>query len=94
MGAMSEAIDTFTVSVEDSVLEDLHGRLARTRFPDQIEGTGWEYGIPIDYLRQLVGYWRDTYEWRRQEARLNEFPHFRTTIDGQSIHFIHAAIGP
>jgi pimeloyl-ACP methyl ester carboxylesterase len=87
---MSEAIDTFTVSVEDSVLEDLHGRLARTRFPDQIEGTGWEYGIPIDYLRQLVGYWRDTYDWRRQEARLNQFPHFRTTIDGQPIHFIHA----
>ena len=51
---MSEAIEGFEISVDDAVLEDLHARLARTRFPDQIEGTGWEYGIPIDYLRELV----------------------------------------
>jgi pimeloyl-ACP methyl ester carboxylesterase len=62
----------------------------RTRFPDQIEGTGWEYGIPTDYLRELVGYWHDTYDWRAQEARLNELEHFRTSIDRQSIHFVHA----
>jgi pimeloyl-ACP methyl ester carboxylesterase len=87
---MSDAIDRFTVQVDDDVLHDLHDRLTRTRFPDQIDGTGWEYGIPVDYLRRLVDYWRDEYEWRAQEARLNELPHFRTTIDGQSIHFIHA----
>ena len=63
---------------------------AQTRFPDQIDDTGWEYGIPVDYLRELVEYWRDTYDWRAQEARLNEFAHFRTSIDGQSIHFVHA----
>lgn len=83
-------IEQFQVHVDDSVLDDLHGRLAQTRFPDQIEGTGWEYGIPIDYLAELVEYWRDTYDWRAQEALLNELAHFRTTIDGQSIHFIHA----
>ena len=87
---MSEAIEPFQIRVDDSVLEDLRGRLARTRFPDQIEGTGWECGTPIDYVRELVAYWRDTYDWRAQEARLNELAHFRTRIDGQSIHFIHA----
>lgn len=87
---MSEAIERFQIRVDDSVLEDLRSRLARTRFPDQIEGTGWECGIPMHYLRELVDYWRDEYDWRAQEARLNELPHFRTRIDGQSIHFVHA----
>ena len=87
---MSEAIERFRIHIEESVLEDLRSRLARTRFPDQIEGTGWEYGMPIDYLRDLVEYWRDGYDWRAQEARLNQLPHFRTRIDGQSIHFVHA----
>jgi len=87
---MSKAIERFQLRVDDSILDDLRSRLARTRFPDQIAGTGWEYGIPIDYLRELVAYWRDEYDWRAQEARLNELPHFRTSIDGQSIHFIHA----
>ena len=87
---MSEAIEGFQLRVGDPVLEDLGSRLAQTRFPDQIDGTGWEYGIPVDYLRELAAYWRDTYEWRAHEARLNELAHFRTRIDGQSIHFIHA----
>jgi microsomal epoxide hydrolase len=87
---MSEAIERFEIRVDDSVLEDLRRRLALTRFPDQIEGTGWEYGVPVDYLRELVGYWRDGYDWRVHEARLNELAHFRTWIDGQSIHFVHA----
>jgi pimeloyl-ACP methyl ester carboxylesterase len=85
-----EAIERFEIHVDDEVLRDLQVRLAQTRFPDQIEGTGWEYGIPIGYLVELVEYWRDEYDWRVQEARLNELEHFRTTIDGQSIHFIHA----
>jgi microsomal epoxide hydrolase len=87
---VSEPIERFRIRVDDSVLEDLRGRLARTRFPDQIDGTGWEYGIPVDYVRELVEYWRDGYDWRAWEARLNELAHFRTRIDGQSIHFVHA----
>ncbi|HKA92547.1 MAG TPA: epoxide hydrolase [Acidimicrobiia bacterium] len=83
-------MERFEVRVEDSVLEDLRRRLGRTRFPDQIDGTGWEYGVPVDYLRELVGYWQEGYDWRAAEARLNEFAQFRTTIDGQSVHFIHA----
>jgi pimeloyl-ACP methyl ester carboxylesterase len=87
---LSESIEAFHIQVADSVLEDLHHRLEQTRFPDQIEDTGWEYGIPIDYLRELVGYWRDSYDWRAEETRLNDFDHYRTPIDGQDIHFIHA----
>jgi len=83
-------IERFRVHVDDSTLEDLRLRLSRTRFPDQIEGSGWEYGTPVAYVRELVDYWRDGYDWRAQEARLNELDHFRTRIDGQSIHFVHA----
>ncbi len=87
---MSESVEPFEIGIDDSILEDLHRRLTLTRFPDQIEDTGWEYGIPVDYLRQLVEYWRDTYDWRSEEARLNRFEQFRTTVDGQRIHFLHA----
>jgi pimeloyl-ACP methyl ester carboxylesterase len=87
---MTETIQRFEIHVDDRVLADLRERLAKTRFPDQIEGTGWDYGIPTDYVRALVNYWLETYDWRAEEARLNQFSHFRTTIDGQSIHFIHA----
>jgi epoxide hydrolase len=86
-------VEPFEIRVDDSVLEDLHDRLSRTRFPDQLPGSRWEYGMPIEYLRELVGYWRDQYDWRTEEARLNQFDHFRTTIDGQSIHFLHARSG-
>ena len=82
-------IERFHVRVDDSTLNDLRLRLAMTRFPDQIEGTGWEYGTPIGYVRELVEYWKDEYDWRAEEARLNELEHFRTRIDDQSIHFIH-----
>ncbi|MBV8949313.1 MAG: alpha/beta fold hydrolase [Actinobacteria bacterium] len=82
-------MEPFLVHVDDSVLEDLHRRLALTRLPDQIDGTGWEYGIPSAYLGSLVDHWRDAYDWRAEEARLNEHSHFRTGIDGQSVHFIH-----
>jgi pimeloyl-ACP methyl ester carboxylesterase len=89
---MSEdcVIEPFEIRVDDVVLDDLHTRLSRVRYPDQIEGTGWEYGIPTDYVRELVDYWRDEFDWRAQEARLNALPHHRTSIDGQSIHFVHA----
>jgi pimeloyl-ACP methyl ester carboxylesterase len=87
---MGEAIERFQIHFDDSDLEDLRRRLAHARLPDQIAGTGWEYGIPRDYLRELVDYWRDEYDWRAQEARLNELDHFRTEIDGQGIHFVHA----
>ena len=86
----AQEIERFEISVDDSVLEDLRRRLMATRLPDQIEGTGWDYGTPVSYLRELLEYWQDGYDWRAQEARLNELSHFRTRIEGQSIHFVHA----
>lgn len=87
---MSEAIERFRIHVDESELDDLRRRLAHARLPEPVEGAGWEYGISLDYLRDLVAYWRDRYDWRSEEARLNELPHFRTTIDDETVHFVHA----
>ena len=84
-----EAIVPFTIDVPDAVLDDLQARLADARFPDELDGAGWTYGANLDYMRELVAYWRDEYDWREQERRLNRFDHFKTRIDGLDIHFIH-----
>jgi hypothetical protein len=86
---MSQAIEPFRIDVPDEVLRDLRERLSRTRFPDAIEASGWDYGTELGYLRELCAYWRDKFDWRAQEAELNRFDHFRTSIDGQRLHFIH-----
>ena len=86
---MSEAIARFEIRVPDEVLGDLRERLARTRWPDQIAGSGWDYGTDLGYLKELCGYWREGFDWRAQEARLNRFEQFRTEIDGQPLHFVH-----
>jgi microsomal epoxide hydrolase len=87
---MSDAIARMRIEVPEEVLEDLRRRLAASRFPDQIPGSGWDYGTDSAYLRELCAYWRDKFDWRAQEARLNRFEHWRTQIDGQNLHFIHA----
>ncbi len=79
----------FEIRVPDSVLEDLKQRLARTRFPDQLDGAAWDYGTELSYLRELVGYWRDKYDWRVHEAALNRFDHWKTRVRDLDIHFIH-----
>ena len=84
-----EAIVPFKINVPDAVLRDLKERLARTRFPDQLQNVGWDYGTDPAYLKPLVEYWRDKFDWRAQERKLNEFDQFTTTIDGLKIHFIH-----
>jgi microsomal epoxide hydrolase len=86
---MSAAVEPFTIDVSDAVLDDLRERLARTRYPDQIPDSGWDYGTDRAYLRELCEYWREKFDWRRQEALLNRFDHFRSEIDGQPLHFIH-----
>ncbi|WP_251050576.1 MULTISPECIES: epoxide hydrolase family protein [unclassified Microbacterium] len=89
MATQSIGIRPFHVDIPQSALDDLNDRLARTRWPDELEGVGWGYGTPSSYLRGLAEYWRTTYDWRRHETALNEFPQFTTTIDGQNIHFLH-----
>lgn len=82
-------IEPFKIAVADAVLRDLQDRLARTRWPDQIAGTGWEYGVPLAEMQQLVEYWRTAYDWRQQERKLNELDQFVTRIDGLELHFVH-----
>ena len=82
-------IRPFTINVAQSTLDDLIERLARTRWPDEVEGAGWDYGTNLEYLKALVAYWQNQFDWRAQEIRLNHFAQFRADIDGFGIHFIH-----
>ena len=79
----------FRAELPQARLDDLQARLARVRWPDDLPGMAWHYGVPLDYVRELVGHWRTSFDWRDQEARLNARPQFVTTIDGQTVHFIH-----
>jgi pimeloyl-ACP methyl ester carboxylesterase len=79
----------FRVAVPQADLDDLRGRLGRIRWPEELPGVGWRYGVPLGYLRELVEYWRTGYDWRVQEERLNGFPQFTTTIDHANVHFLH-----
>ena len=78
-------IEPFEISVDEAVLEDLSRRLASVRWPDTLDDAGWDYGSDLDYVRALVDYWRDGYDWRAIEASLNALPQFRTEIDGLGI---------
>jgi pimeloyl-ACP methyl ester carboxylesterase len=97
-------IRPFRIDIPQSDLDDLQARLDRTRWavalptdgappmdmPSEAQRpAGWQYGVPTEYLRGLVEYWRDGYDWRAWEARLNAYPQFTTTIDGQNVHFLH-----
>jgi microsomal epoxide hydrolase len=87
--ASNRAIVPFKIHIPDSVLTDLKRRLAQSRFADEFPDAGWDYGTNQAYLKNLVDYWRDRYDWRGQEKRLNAFDQFKTNIDGVDIHFIH-----
>ena len=85
----AEAIRPFTIEIANDALTDLDERLARTRLPDQIPGTDWDYGTNRSYLEELLAYWQDGFDWRAQERMLNEFDQFKTVVDGVDVHFIH-----
>ena len=84
-----EAIVPFKIRVPEAALKDLKERLARTRFPGEISGSNWDYGTNLGYLKDLVAYWREKFDWRAAERRLNQFDQFTTKVDGLDIHFIH-----
>ena len=86
---MTTEITPFRIEVPQADLDDLAARLANTRWPDQPVDAGWRLGAPVDYVRELAEYWRLGFDWRAQEARINGFPQFTTTIDGTNIHFLH-----
>src|SRR6516225_6429987 len=79
----SAAVVPYTIHVTNAALADLKSRLA-----DELPGVGWDYGMNPGYLKELVAYWRDRFDWRAQERRLNRLPQFKTHIDGLDIHFI------
>ena len=85
----SDEIRPFTIDVAPEVLSDLRQRLKNTRWSYQIAGTNWDAGTDHDYLKELVDYWQDTYDWRKHETALNKFTHFKTEVDDIDIHFIH-----
>ncbi|WP_405495034.1 epoxide hydrolase family protein [Nocardia sp. NBC_00511] len=81
--------EPFSIDIPGSDLEDLRTRLAATRWPEELPGVGWEYGIPTSYVRELAEYWGTGYDWRAHEADANRYPQFVTEIDGQRVHFTH-----
>ncbi|MGW4328742.1 epoxide hydrolase family protein [Nocardia sp. NPDC004573] len=84
-----QSIRPFRIEIPQAQLDDLHERLLETRWPDELPGVGWSRGVPVDYLKDLATHWRTRFDWRAQEALLNELPHFVTDVDGQAIHFLH-----
>jgi pimeloyl-ACP methyl ester carboxylesterase len=86
-------IKPFHIDVPQADLDDLRRRLTEVRWPDEPPGVGASRGLPLANTRDLVEYWRNTFDWRAQEKRLNAFPQFTTEIDGQTIHFVHVRSG-
>jgi pimeloyl-ACP methyl ester carboxylesterase len=88
-------IEPFTISIPDSSLSDLQTRLSLARFPDELDGAAWDYGAPLSDVERLTGHWKDHFNWREAEKKLNALPQYTTTIaaegfDPLRIHFIHA----
>jgi Epoxide hydrolase N terminus len=85
----ADRIGSFQINISPGVLSDLRERLKNTRWSCSVEGAGWDSGTDPQYLRELVAYWENTYDWRKHEAVLNEFAHCIAELDGITIHFIH-----
>jgi len=83
-------MEPFSIAISDEVLDDLQQRLASTRWTEDFANDDWRYGANVAAIQELAEYWRDSYDWRSREQLMNRFEHFRTTIDGLPIHFIHA----
>jgi pimeloyl-ACP methyl ester carboxylesterase len=82
-------ITPFRIDIPQTTLDDLQRRLTDARLPAKLPGDGWDTGVPVSWLSELVDYWRTEYDWRKVEQQLNEFPQYTTEIDGQQIHFLH-----
>jgi pimeloyl-ACP methyl ester carboxylesterase len=82
-------VTPFSIHVDAEILSDLRERIRKTRWPDQAPGIAWEQGTDLQYLRELLAYWLDEFDWPTQERALNTFKHFRAELDGVHIHFVH-----
>ncbi|ALG11041.1 epoxide hydrolase family protein [Kibdelosporangium phytohabitans] len=88
MSSENTSIKPFVIDIPQSEIDYLRDRLARTRWTGPQVG-GWERGVPTNVLKELAEYWAGEYDWRAQEARINEFPQFVTEVDGTDVHFLH-----
>jgi pimeloyl-ACP methyl ester carboxylesterase len=86
---MHPTISPFRIEIPERDLSELHDRLARTRWPDELPDAGWDYGVPLQTVQDLAAQWQSAFDWRAWEARLNALPQYTTVIDGQLIHFLH-----
>jgi len=81
--------EAFALHIPDGAIVDLRERLARTRLPDQPPGAAWAYGTDAGWMRALIAYWRDGFDWRAQERRLNAFPQYQAHLHDIDVHFLH-----
>ncbi|XP_007526635.2 epoxide hydrolase 1 isoform X1 [Erinaceus europaeus] len=88
-GKEDESIRPFKVETSDEEIKDLHERLQRVRLTPPLEDSRFHYGFNSDYLKKVISYWKDEFDWRKQVEILNKYPHFKTKIEGLDIHFIH-----
>ena len=88
-GVATFRAEPFRVGLSDDVLADLRSRIRRTRWPEAAPDAPWKQGTDLDYLRELLAYWADGFDWRAQERWLNSFRHCRAEIDGIGVHFVH-----
>ena len=82
-------MESFNIDIPQVVLDDLQTRIAQTRWPDQVKDAGWDYGTDISYLKEILEYWQNAFDWRKQERILNSQPQFLAEIEGLKIHFVH-----
>ena len=82
------AVQTFQVPYSEAAVADLHERLAHTRWPDTIPGSGWTYGFDLAYLQRICSYWREQFDWKAQIEQLRQLDHFQYTDAGDSTHFV------
>lgn len=88
------SIQPFTIFVPQARLDKLTSKLENADFPDELDGAGWDYGAPLADVKRLTAYWKDGFDWRKEEAKLNKLPNFKTAIsvDGfeiLNIHYVH-----
>lgn len=89
-----DTVKPYTISVPDEKLEHLAQKLSTASFPDELDDSDWDYGAPLDDVKRLTQYWREKYDWRKHEAKMNELPNFITSIqvggfEPLDIHFVH-----
>ncbi|XP_035659498.1 epoxide hydrolase 1-like [Branchiostoma floridae] len=85
-----DKIQQISINIPNATLVDLNNRLKNVRLFEALEDVEFQYGTRVDYMKDIITYWRDEYDWRKQEAYLNTLPHYKTNIEGIDLHFIHA----